>query len=124
MKGSMKSRDLFFLVTVIVSLWGGSFFLAPQAHGDPEGGKGSENVGRDGPKKSRSDLTSRRSLRMEEIEIHGDVEKPKTMFVIPRASLGYSRKAHEKDFTSEILDPMMKHWVEDTQRWREAVPPP
>jgi hypothetical protein len=120
----MKSRGFFFLVTLIVSFWGGSFFLAPQAHGDPEGGKGSENAGRNGPKKSRSDLTSRRYLRMEEIEIHGDVEKPKTMFVIPRASLRYSRKAHEKDFTSEILDPMMKHRIEDTQRWREAVPLP
>ena len=61
---------------------------------------------------------------MEEIEIHGDVEKPKTMFVIPRASLHYSRKDQEKDFTSEILDPITKEWVEDTQRWRVTVPPP
>jgi hypothetical protein len=124
MEGSMRFRGFFFLMTLIVSIWGGWVFLAPQAHGDPEGGKGSEATGGDGPKKSGGDLTSRRYLRMEEIEIHGDVEKPKTMFVIPRASLRYSRKAHEKDFTSEILDPMMKHWIEDTQRWREAVPPP
>jgi hypothetical protein len=110
MEGSMKSRGLFFFMALILSFWGGWFFLASQAHSDP--------------KKSRSDLTSKRYLRMEEIEIHGDVEKPRTMFVIPRASLRYSRKAHEKDFTNEILDPMMKHWIEDTQRWREAVPPP
>ena len=98
--------------------------MAPQASGDPEKGKGSENAGRDGPKKSGSDRLLKRDLRMEEIEIQGDIEKPKTMFVIPRASLRYSRKAHEKDFSSEILDPIMKQWIEDTQRWREAVPPP
>jgi hypothetical protein len=124
MEGSMRFRGFFFFMTLIVSIWGGWFFFVPQAHGDPEGGKGSETTGGDGPKKSGGDLTKRRYLRMEEIEIHGDVEKPKTMFVIPRASLRYSRKAHEKDFTSEILDPMMRHWIEDTQRWREAVPPP
>jgi len=98
--------------------------MAPQASGDPEKGKGAENAGRVGPKKNGSDRLLRRDLRMEEIEIQGDIEKPKTMFVIPRASLRYSRKAHEKDFSSEILDPIMKQWIEDTQRWREAVPPP
>ena len=61
---------------------------------------------------------------MEEIEIYGDVEKPKTMFVIPRSALRYNRKEQEKDFTSEILNPMTKEWIEDTQRWRAAVPPP
>jgi hypothetical protein len=120
----MKSRSFFLLVTLILSSWGGWFFLVPQAHGDPKGDKGSANAGQDGPEKSRSDLSLRRNLSMEELEIHGDVDKPKTMFVIPRPSLRYSRKAREKDFTSEILDPMTKHWIEDTQRWREAVPPP
>lgn len=124
MEGSMKLRGFFFLVTLILSFWGGWFFLAPQAHGDPKGDKGSEDAGQDGPKESRTDLSLRRDLRMDELEIYGDLDKPKTMFVIPRASLRYSRKAHEKDFTSEILDPMTKHWIEDTQRWREAVPPP
>jgi hypothetical protein len=124
MVGSMKSGRFFLWVTLFVSLWGGWFFMPPQANGNPEKGKGSENAVLDGPKKSRSDLLLKRDLRMEEIEIQGDIEKPKTMFVIPRASLGYSRKAHEKDFSGEILDPIIKQWVEDTQRWREAVPPP
>ena len=108
----MKSRGLLLLWALAISMWGAGALLAPDAMCGPK------------DKKGKQDKTVKRSLRMEEIEIHGDVEKPKTMFVIPRASLRYSRKDQEKDFTNEILDPITKEWVEDTQRWRVAVPPP
>ncbi len=65
-----------------------------------------------------------RNLHMNEVEIYGEVEKPKTMFVIPRAFHGYSRMPWKKDFTDEILQPINKQWVEDRQRWREDVPSP
>ncbi len=97
---------------------------APGALCQTQSGGDSRGVSRPAEKKTARDGQVKRSLRMEELEIYGDVEKPKTMFVIPRASLRYSRKAREKDFRSEILDPVSKEWVEDTQRWRTAVPPP
>jgi hypothetical protein len=90
----------------------------------PENERDGQAVNGAAKKKAKEERAVRRALRMEEIEIYGDVEKPKTMFVIPRASLKYSRKDQEKDFTDEILGPITKEWVEDTQRWRVDVPPP
>ena len=123
--GATRSRGLVLALTFLVFVWateGG--FLAPPALSDPAGDKSSRASTQAGPKKGKDKGTIQRNLRMEEIEIYGDVEKPKTMFVIPRSSLQYSRKGYEKDFTGEILDPVTKQWVEDTQRWRRAVPPP
>ena len=117
----MRSRGLFLLLALAIPIWGAGVLLAPSALCGPEEKKGGGEAGK---KKEKEERAVRRALRMEEIEIHGDVEKPKTMFVIPRASLQYSRKDQEKDFTNEILDPITKEWVEDTQRWRVGVPPP
>ena len=98
---------------------------APNAICGPQPVKGGHAVGQSTGKKARhQEQAVKRSLRMEEIEIHGDVEKPRTMFVIPRASLRYTRRKQEKDFTNEILNPISREWIEDTQRWRAAVPAP
>jgi hypothetical protein len=120
----MESRGLFLFLTLAVSVWAFGSVLATDAASEPKDGRGGQVANQPGKKKASQDRTTRRSLRMDELEIYGDVEKPKTMFVIPRASLRYSRKAQEKDFTNEILDPITKEWIEDTQRWRVAVPPP
>ena len=63
----------------------------------------------------------KRSLQMQEIEILGEVEKPKTMFVIPRAPHSYYWEKNKKDFTEEILAPINKQEMKDMQRWREAT---
>jgi hypothetical protein len=121
----MRSRGFFLLLALAIPIWGTGVLLAPSAMCGPEDKKGGQGGGGEaGKKKDNEQRAVRRALRMEEIEIHGDVEKPKTMFVIPRASHQYSRKDQEKDFTNEILDAITKEWVEDTQRWRVTVPPP
>lgn len=120
----MKSRGLFLVLALAIPIWGAGVLLAPSAMCGPEDKKGGQGGGEAEKKKAKEERAIRRTLRMQEIEIHGDVEKPKTMFVIPRASLQYSRKDQEKDFTNEILDPITKEWVEDTQRWRVDVPAP
>lgn len=63
----------------------------------------------------------KRSLQMQEIEILGEVEKPKTMFVIPRAPHTYYWEKNRKDFTAEILAPINKQEIADMQRWRETT---
>ena len=120
----MKFRGLFLLLALAIPVWGAGVLLAPNATCGAEDKKGGQGMAEAGKKNEKEEKTVRRSFRMEEIEIQGDVEKPKTMFVIPRATLRYNRKDQEKDFTNEILDPIGKEWVEDTQRWRVAVPPP
>ncbi len=123
--GTTRFRVLRLVLALLVLVWateGG--FRAPRALSDPAGDKRSRASTQGGSEKGKDNRQVQRNLRMEEIEIYGDVEKPKTMFVIPRSSLRYSRKEYEKDFTGEILDPITKQWVEDTQRWRQAVPPP
>jgi hypothetical protein len=119
---AVKPRCFPLLPALLV--WGFGVFLPLHAVCGPDDGKKANDAGAPGGKKGRQEAVIKRSLRMDEIEIYGDVEKPKTMFVIPRAGLQYSRKDQEKDFTHEILDPLTKEWVEDTQRWRVAVPPP
>ena len=120
----MKFRGLFVLPALTVLIWAAGVFPAPSAMCGPENERDGQAGSGAAKKKANEERAVRRALRMEEIEIYGDVEKPKTMFVIPRASLKYSRKDQEKDFTDEILGPITKEWVEDTQRWRVDVPPP
>ena len=72
-------------------------------------------------KKTKVPEDPRRALQMQEIEILGEVEKPKTMFVIPRAPHAYFWEQNKKDFTEEILSPINKQEIEDTQRWRKAT---
>lgn len=118
----MKRRGIFVALAISV---GGAWALGPpKALCGPEDGPGSPGAGTPVKKKGSEETTAKRSLRMEEIEIYGDVEKPKTMFVIPRSPFRYTSEVKEKDFTDEILDPITKGWAEDTQRWRGAVPPP
>lgn len=123
----MKSRGIFLALALAIPVWGAGVVLDQSAMCGPEdrqGEKGGQGGGVAGKKNKEEEGAVQSALRMQEIEIHGDVEKPKTMFVIPRASLQYSRKDQEKDFTNEILGPITKEWVEDTQRWRVDVSPP
>ena len=120
----MKSSGLFLLLALALPIWGTGVLLAPSAMCDPEKEKAGQVGGEAGKKQEEEQRAVQRAIHMEEIEIHGDVEKPKTMFVIPRASLRYIRKDQEKDFSNEILAPITKEWVEDRQRWRVGVPPP
>jgi len=74
---------------------------------------------------SRQEETKRQStIRMEEINIMGEIEKPKTMFVIPRAPHAYYREESKKDFSEEILTPIDIRGIEDIRRWRENSPLP
>jgi hypothetical protein len=120
---SKKTRGLLLAVGVFFA---SKAALQPSnALGDPEQRRTvRETAAESGQKKGGADKAAKSSLRMEEVEIYGDVEKPKTMFVIPRTPFRYSRKDQEKDFTREILDPMTKERLEDTERWRGAVPSP
>lgn len=124
MEHSMKYGALCLVLTVVLSAWPGGVFQASEALGNPTDHKDGKDALQGSPKNAGKNDALESNLRMEEIEIHGDVEKPKAMFVIPRASLRFDRKEYDKDFTSEILDPVTKQWIEDSQRWREAVPPP
>jgi hypothetical protein len=65
-----------------------------------------------------------RAFSMDPIEIMGETEKPKTMFVIPKAPSRYYGDAEKKDYTSDILVPINKQWVEDMQRWRDSAETP
>jgi hypothetical protein len=65
---------------------------------------------------SPEDKTPQRSIKMKEVEIVGEVEKPKAMFVIPMAPVEYRRTQQGKDFTSEILAPIDREWIQNLER--------
>jgi len=77
------------------------------------------SVKKPGKKDSPGEKRQKKSLRMNEVEILGEYEKPKTMFVIPRAPHEYHWKEQTVDFTEEILSPVNKQRVEGMQQWRE-----
>ena len=84
-----------------------------------------QEVVRSGPRpadarRAEEDKASKRSLLMQEIESLGEVEKPKTMFVIPRAPHRYNREEDARDFTDEILAPINRQWVEDMRQWKDS----
>ena len=66
----------------------------------------------------------KRVLHMQEIEILGNVEKPKAMFIIPRTPHQYYSNKYKRDFSEEILRPITKQGVADRQEWQETVTVP
>jgi len=74
---------------------------------------------KDGKDENPEDRVMKSKLQMQEVEILGEVEKPKTMFVIPRAPHQYFWESSKKDFTEDILAPMSRQKVEGMQNWRE-----
>lgn len=55
-------------------------------------------------KKSHVDLT--------EIEILGEIDRPKAFFIIPRAGSILDKAHLDRDFSDEILEPVIKHVFE------------
>ncbi|MEW6442685.1 MAG: hypothetical protein AB1640_17240 [bacterium] len=70
------------------------------------------------------DKQPQRSIRMHEVEILGEVEKPKAMFVIPMTPIQYKRGSREKDFTADILAPIDRQWIEEMETRPEAASEP
>lgn len=68
------------------------------------------------PAHAPEDQAPRKSIRMDEIEIQGEFEKPKAMFVIPMAPVEYRRGTYQKDFTAEILAPIDREALENLKR--------
>jgi hypothetical protein len=83
-----------------------------------------QSVTKPAKRKNPEDKKHKNSLKMNEIEILGEVEKPKTMFVIPRAPHQYFWENGKKDFTEEILSPISKQKVEGMEQWRDDTLPP
>lgn len=99
----------------LVVIWAGVWvtprpaLCAPQK---PDPGKSAGSEKKDEPAEDR---TPQRSIRMQEVEILGEVEKPKAMFVIPMAPIEYQRTGHGKDFSREILAPINREWIENLE---------
>jgi len=77
------------------------------------------SVKKSGKMDKPQDKMQKKNLQMTEIEILGEFEKPKTMFVVPRAPHEYHWGSPTVDFTDEILLPISKQRVEGMQQWRE-----
>ena len=76
-------------------------------------------------KKTEEKIKARkRILHMQEVEIFGNVEKPKAMFIIPRTPHQYYRNEYKRDFSEEILRPITREGIADRQEWQEAAPGP
>jgi hypothetical protein len=112
-------RRLLPILPLTLLLLAGSPAPAPQTTQKPaEPGTGDKSVEKD------RERLPQRAFSMDPIEIMGETEKPKTMFVIPKAPTHYAGDAGKKDFTPDILVPINKQWVEDMQRWRESAETP
>ena len=68
----MKSRGLFLVLALAIPIWGAGVLLAPSAMCGPEDKKGGQGGGEAEKKKAKEERAIRRTLRMQEIEIHGE----------------------------------------------------
>lgn len=99
------------------------FFSAGSHKGvaDPlPGEKGVVNKSGKSKKAEKKVESRKRVLHMKEIEIYGNIEKPKAMFIIPRTPHQYYSNEYKRDFTEEILRPITKQGLADRQEWQEA----
>jgi len=92
--------------------------------GSSPGEKGVENKLGKSKKEEKKTKARKRVLHMKEIEIYGNVEKPKAMFIIPRTPHQYYSNEYKRDFSEEILKPITKQGVADRQEWQKAVTEP
>ena len=64
-------------------------------------------------------------VRMEEVEIRGEVERPEVFYIIPRRPVELDVGPRSKDYRSEILDPLLprafEEWVRGGSNPAEAV---
>ena len=95
-----------------------------QGYCDPSG-QGNDHQQKNLQKESvngeQEESAPRRSIQMQEIQIRGEVEKPKAMFIIPRATSDYFQKGKSKDFSQEILSPIDIQLMEDMARYQEST---
>jgi hypothetical protein len=114
--GMSSARSLVLTLSLAFLLLAGS--PPPQVPGEPA--KPVDPKPAEGDDKSQP----RRTFQMEEIEIMGEMEKPKAMFVIPKAYPRYYWEAGKKDFTDDILLPINKQYVDDMLKWQNSLEPP
>ncbi len=117
-RGFTSSLILILLLWTGITPFTSTFSLASS---DAQGGTVQDQKDDEG---RQEETKRRRSINMEEINIIGEIEKPKTMFVIPRAPHAYYREESKKDFSEEILTPIDIRGIEDIRRWRENSPLP
>lgn len=57
-------------------------------------------------------------LRMDEVEIRGEVERPDVFYIIPRREVQMDLGTLSKDYRSEILEPLLPGPFEEEARRR------
>ena len=97
--------------------------MSPSGMAAPEG-ETDTTLGQKNDDKAREETTRQRSIRMDQVDILGELEKPRTMFVIPRAPHSYYREEIMKDFREEILAPIDMRDTENIRHWKgDSLPP-
>lgn len=64
----------------------------------------------------------KRSIQMQEIQIRGEVEKPKAMFIIPHTPSDFAPAAGHKDFSDDILMPIDIDKVNGMVEYQNSLP--
>ena len=57
-------------------------------------------------------------IRMDEVEIRGEVERPGVFYIIPRRSAPLDLGPRTRDYRAEILEPVLPHELEREIRRR------
>ena len=93
--------------------------------GDPLSGK-QDDTTKEGKNKKivKKVKGGKRFLHMKEVEIFGNVDKPKAMFIIPRTPHRYYRQEYKRDFSDEILAPISKQSIADRKEWADSISGP
>ena len=118
----MMAPRAWILAVLVTTISATVAFARPGQCGPPTAGKEVKEkpVQATQQQETSSEDTPRRSIQMGEIQIRGEVEKPKAMFIIPHTPTDYSfLKGGKKDFSKEILAPIDMQWAEDMAKHPE-----
>jgi hypothetical protein len=115
-----------YLKALLIGLTLAVLLIYPAAYGlgGPASERGTEKAtAAQGPSAAEdSESAPKRSIQMQEIQIRGEVEKPKAMFIIPHAPSDFAPAAGHKDFSDDILMPIDMDKVNGMVGYQNSLP--
>jgi hypothetical protein len=83
-----------------------------------------EEAPKDAPKKAAEARASSGHVDLNEVEIHGEIEKPKIFFILPKAKQEAETRQRRIRFYPDILEPLEKDRFEEEARvlYQHGIP--
>jgi len=113
--GLSRAFQRLVLTSIFLSVSFPSMILAEEP---AAGGRSADGV------KPGTSITGDQKMKLNEVEIHGELEKPKIFFILPKAKRDSESKQRQFRFYPDILEPLDKDRFEEEARvlYQHGIP--